>query len=52
VRVERALDRLEEGADALAALAADLGFTDQAHLCRTMRQHVGRPPSAVRRLLS
>ncbi|HTJ31946.1 MAG TPA: AraC family transcriptional regulator [Dactylosporangium sp.] len=52
VRVERALDRLEGGADNLAALAADLGFTDQAHLCRTMRQHLGHPPSAVRRLLA
>ncbi|GIJ70940.1 AraC family transcriptional regulator [Virgisporangium ochraceum] len=52
VRVERALDRLEAGADDLAALAADLGFADQAHLCRTMRQHLGEPPSAVRRLLA
>jgi AraC-like DNA-binding protein len=51
VRVERALDRLEDGADDLAALAADLGFADQAHLCRTMRDHLGQPPSAVRRLL-
>ncbi|MGI5241674.1 helix-turn-helix domain-containing protein [Dactylosporangium sp. CA-139066] len=51
VRVERALDKLEDGAEDLAALAADLGFTDQAHLCRTMRQHLGHPPSAVRRLL-
>lgn len=51
VRVERALDRLEAGAHDLAALAADLGFTDQAHLCRTMRDHIGQPPSAVRRLL-
>jgi AraC-like DNA-binding protein len=52
IRVERALDRLEAGADDLAALAADLGFADQAHLCRTMRQHLGEPPSAVRRLLA
>jgi AraC-like DNA-binding protein len=52
VRVEQAMDRLEDGADDLAALAADLGFTDQAHLCRTMRQHLGQPPSAVRRLLA
>jgi AraC-like DNA-binding protein len=51
VRVERALDRLEAGASDLAALAADLGFADQAHLCRTMRDHLGQPPSAVRRLL-
>jgi AraC-like DNA-binding protein len=52
VRVERALDRLEAGADDLAALAADLGFADQAHLCRTMRHHVGEPPSIIRRLLA
>lgn len=51
VRVERALDRLEAGAADLAALAADLGFADQAHLCRTMRAQLGHPPSAVRRLL-
>ncbi|GIJ60741.1 AraC family transcriptional regulator [Virgisporangium aurantiacum] len=51
VRVERALDRLEAGAADLAALAADLGFADQAHLCRTMRDQLGHPPSAVRRLL-
>jgi Helix-turn-helix domain len=41
VRVARALDRLEHGEDSLAALAADLGFADQAHLCRTVRQHLG-----------
>jgi AraC-like DNA-binding protein len=46
------MDRLESGADNLAALAADLGFTDQAHLCRTMRHHLGQPPSAVRHLLA
>jgi AraC-like DNA-binding protein len=52
VRVERAMDRLEGGVANLAALAADLGFTDQAHLCRTMRHHLGHPPNAVRRLLA
>jgi transcriptional regulator GlxA family with amidase domain len=51
VRVERALDRLDAGVDDLAGLAADLGFADQAHLCRTMRDHLGQPPSALRRLL-
>jgi AraC-like DNA-binding protein len=35
VRVSRALQRLEDGERNLAALAADLGFADQAHLCRT-----------------
>lgn len=52
VRVGRALDRLAEGERDLAGLAADLGFADQGHLCRTMRQHVGRTPTVVRRLLS
>ena len=52
VRVGHALDRIAGGEENLAALAADLGFTDQAHLCRTLRAHVGHPPSAVRRLLA
>lgn len=51
VRVARALDRLEHGENNLAVLAADLGFADQAHLCRTVRQHLGRTPTALRRLL-
>ncbi|WP_158885563.1 helix-turn-helix domain-containing protein [Amycolatopsis anabasis] len=51
VRIGRALDRLEQGEPSLAALAADLGFADQAHLTRTVRTHVGYPPRAVRGLL-
>jgi AraC-like DNA-binding protein len=52
VRLARALDRLERGEENLAALAADLGFADQAHLCRTARQHLGHTPTALRRLLT
>ncbi|WP_037808220.1 helix-turn-helix domain-containing protein [Amycolatopsis sp. La24] len=52
VRVARALDRLEAGEPSLAALAADLGFADQAHLCRTVRAHLGHTPTALRRLLA
>ena len=52
VRVTRAVDRLEAGEDRLGALAADLGFADQAHLTRTMREHLGHTPTAVRRLLA
>jgi len=52
VRIGRALDRLEAGEDSLSALAADLGYADQAHLTRTMRQHLGRTPTALRRLLA
>jgi AraC-like DNA-binding protein len=50
VRVSQALDRLLAGEPDLAALAAELGFADQAHLTRTVRAEVGLPPGAVRAL--
>ncbi|MBD3006386.1 helix-turn-helix transcriptional regulator [Streptomyces sp. 5-10] len=52
VRIGKALDRLEAGEHSLSTLAADLGYADQAHLTRTMRQHLGHTPTALRRLLS
>ncbi|MBO2443722.1 helix-turn-helix transcriptional regulator [Actinomadura nitritigenes] len=52
VRVGRAMDRLAQGESRLADLAADLGFADQAHLARTVREHLGRTPTALRRLLA
>ncbi|TQF04212.1 helix-turn-helix transcriptional regulator [Kitasatospora acidiphila] len=52
VRVTRAMDRIAEGAPSLADLAAQLGFADQAHLTRTIREHVGHTPTALRRLLA
>lgn len=52
VRVGRAMDRLADGETALADLAQDLGFADQAHLTRTVREHVGHTPAALRRLLA
>ncbi|MBY8873863.1 AraC family transcriptional regulator [Micromonospora sp. PLK6-60] len=51
LRVGRALDRLEQGATNLADLAAELGFTDQAHLTRTVRAQLGHTPAQLRRLL-
>jgi len=51
VRVSNALDRLEAGEPSLAALAADLGFADQAHLCRTVHDHLGHTPTTLRKLL-
>ncbi|WP_214415678.1 helix-turn-helix domain-containing protein [Sphaerisporangium fuscum] len=52
VRVGRVMQRLEDGESALAVLAADLGFADQAHLTRTVRDHLGHTPAALRRLLA
>ncbi|RKS05336.1 AraC-like DNA-binding protein [Nocardiopsis sp. Huas11] len=52
VRVARALDRLEDGADLLAEVAADLGFADQAHLTRAVRAQTGHTPAALRAVLS
>jgi AraC-like DNA-binding protein len=52
VRIGRALDRLEGGETSLGTLAADLGYADQAHLTRTMRQYLGHTPTTLRRLLA
>ncbi|MFF2352018.1 helix-turn-helix transcriptional regulator [Kitasatospora sp. NPDC058115] len=52
VRVARAMDRLAAGEPGLADLAARLGFADQAHLTRVVREHVGHTPAALRRLLA
>lgn len=51
VRISRALYRIQEGETDLAGLAASLGFSDQAHLSRTMRAESGETPGAVRALL-
>ena len=52
VRMGRAVERLAAGEEDLAGLAADLGFADQAHLTRTVRDHLGHTPTALRRLLT
>lgn len=49
-RLQRVAERLDRGdAPDLAALAADLGFADQAHLSREFRNVIGRSPSAYRK---
>ncbi|MFF0307056.1 helix-turn-helix domain-containing protein [Streptosporangium sp. NPDC004379] len=45
-------ERRGHGSPGLAALAADLGFADQAHLTRTVREHLGHTPAVLRRLLT
>jgi AraC-like DNA-binding protein len=52
LRVRRALDRLANGQRDLAALAAETGFADQAHLTRMVRRETGRTPGQLRALLS
>jgi len=50
-RVGRALDELERDQSRLADVAASLGFADQAHFTRVVREHVGHTPGALRRAL-
>lgn len=47
VRVQRVLAAVPERLGDLAALAADLGFSDQAHLTREVRDMTGRAPTVA-----
>jgi AraC-like DNA-binding protein len=51
LRIRSALDRLRQGDTNLAAVAADAGFADHAHLARTFRRELGAVPSTIRHLL-
>jgi AraC-like DNA-binding protein len=51
LRVRAAMERLAGGERDLARLAAELGFADQSHLCRTVKSELRETPSALRRLL-
>lgn len=44
-RIERAKQTLVDGRSSIADVAADCGFSDQAHLARTFKQLVGLTPS-------
>lgn len=48
IRFERACDRLRFTPDPLAAVAADCGYVDQAHLCRDFRDLAGRTATSWR----
>jgi AraC-like DNA-binding protein len=52
LRTRSALERLAGGEHDLARLAADLGFSDQSHLCRVIRRETGSAPSALRHVLA
>ncbi|WP_280830537.1 helix-turn-helix domain-containing protein [Mycolicibacterium frederiksbergense] len=51
VRVGRALELLQSGERTMADVAATLGFADQAHFSRTLREHTGYTPTTARREL-
>jgi AraC-like DNA-binding protein len=51
LRARAALGRLAGGERDLARLAAELGFADQAHLTRVVRDETGATPSALRAAL-
>jgi AraC-like DNA-binding protein len=50
LRIARALELLADG-DELAGVAADAGFSDQAHLTRSLREQTGLTPKTARRVL-
>jgi len=52
IRMKQALQRLAAGDSDLAGLAADLGFSDQAHFTRATRAEIGATPGEVRALLA
>jgi AraC-like DNA-binding protein len=52
LRLALALDRLQEGEDDLARLAADLGFAGHSHFSERFRRCLGRTPSEVRKNLT
>jgi AraC-like DNA-binding protein len=51
IRVRRVLDRIEAGERSLAVIAAELGFSDHAHMTRTVRDELGHPPALLRQML-
>jgi AraC-like DNA-binding protein len=51
LRVSGAFERLAGGERDLSRLAADLGFSDHAHMCRVVRDETGCVPSGLRAAL-
>ena len=48
LRVQHSCRRIVESGDSLAAIALEAGFSDQAHLSRLVRRHIGVSPSDLR----
>jgi AraC-like DNA-binding protein len=52
LRIALALEALAEGAEDLAGLALDLGFSHHSHFTATFRRLVGATPAEIRDTLS
>lgn len=52
LRLALALDRLQEGDDDLARIAADLGFASHSHFTERFRRAYGTTPSRLRTILT
>lgn len=51
-RFEALQDRVRTGADSWSAIAAELGFSDQAHLAREVKALCGHTPTGLAQLIS
>jgi AraC-like DNA-binding protein len=51
LRLRAAIERIENGAADLSAVASDVGFFDHAHLTRTFRKALGTTPTQIRSAL-
>jgi AraC family transcriptional regulator len=49
LRVEAAYQKLRHTDLPIASIAADTGFADQSHLCRTLKRYTGMSPLCLRR---
>lgn len=52
LRARLAVDRIANGERNLALVAADVGFADQAHMTRTLRQEIEMTPGRLRNALT
>lgn len=52
LRVEWAVDRVENTDESISSIAFSAGYADQSHLTRAFNDYIGMPPGAYRRKLT